>query len=292
MTHHPPGFDVHAAFPNAYLFHTWNGGVAYLAESDRIPRLIVERTAVGVSSSAEASKPLNDGVEVMAFEDFAKSAAHIRARWPELQRGTADGVYFIPWIGERYATAASPRLLVLGESHYSKEVDPYIHLTQRVTRDYVMKNWTHRFWTQVARTVEGKALELSATRDFWRNVAFYNYVQRIVGTKPGARPTLEMWNAAQPAFLSVLSKLEPSMVLVTGKELWANLPSAMTTTTLRRHDGSSWPAKTYEGRNGREIVATYIHHPASRGFSWRKWRDVPAALRHRVGHVKMHTDLL
>ena len=78
--------------------------------------------------------------------------------------------------------------------------------------------------------------------------------------------------------LDVLAQLAPRFVLVAGKRLWSKLPSGRKL-NLERSDGSSWPAREYAGPDGEPILATYINHPSSYGFSWHKWSDVAAALR-------------
>jgi uracil-DNA glycosylase len=81
----------------------------------------------------------------------------------------------------------------------------------------------------------------------WEHVAFYNYVQEIVGDGPGQRPTHEMWLAAERPFLEVVEALRPQVVLALGRELQRRMPAL--------------PA---------DVTVCHIQHPST-AFSYAKW---------------------
>jgi uracil-DNA glycosylase len=122
---------------------------------------------------------------------------------------------------------------------------------------------------------------------FWHTVAFYNYIQCVVGGGARIPPTKEMWTKARPPFSQVLKMLAPHAILVLGKRLWNKLPEGTSTTLFV--DGQSWPARTYGVADGVNAVATFINHPASRGFSAKRWTPIVAALldqgRSRISSV-------
>ncbi|MBG6044133.1 hypothetical protein I5F05_04935 [Proteus mirabilis] len=55
--------------------------------------------------------------------------------------------------------------------------------------------------------------------NFCEHVAFYNYVQGIVGESGRIRPTNEMWEEAEKLFLAVIESLKPDVVIVLGSML-------------------------------------------------------------------------
>ena len=181
--------------------------------------------------------------------------------------------FFLPWLGPDYAE--SGRLLVLGESHYSTTDRDERGLTRRVVKDYVDGKWTHRFWTLLARTIAGTHLAPEGCRALWNRVAFYNFVQVAV-SGPRVRPTVEMWRGGSAPFQQVLRDLEPKRILVVGREVWWHMPAAPDV-PFSRHTGVPWPARRYPmGATG--ALATFINHPASRGYRAERWADVVAAL--------------
>lgn len=172
------------------------------------------------------------------------------------------------------------RLLVLGESHYDAGARGS-DFTRWLTREYVDGRMTHRFWTRLARTIAGRPLGRDECRAFWHSVAFYNFIQEIVGTRARVRPTPEMWSAGQRPFLHVLSMLNPDAVLVVGSQLWNHLPQAPRG-ELQLDDGSKWPTRLYERPGRPPITATFIKHPAWPRFSVNGSSRVAAALREQA----------
>ena len=55
--------------------------------------------------------------------------------------------------------------------------------------------------------------------EFWNKVAFYNYIQEVVGEEPRDRPTDAMWERAEQPFLQVVKSLSPDIVVVLGAHL-------------------------------------------------------------------------
>lgn len=137
-------------------------------------------------------------------------------------------IRFQPWIGERYAEAElyGLRILLLGESHYGKG-DEDSAFTRRVVKKWGQEK-RHRFFTITARFIlrqgQGNRLSSAQRREFWDKVAFYNYVQEIVGKKARIRPTREMWKRSEQSYYKVLHDLKPDLVVVLGKQLAKNLP--------------------------------------------------------------------
>ena len=126
-------------------------------------------------------------------------------------------------------------LFVLGESAYSWEneqgviehPDPEHHATGVV--EWAIEAWEHErippFLACVTRALSGKFdPNERERRDAWDSCDFANYVTETVGLGAGNRPTPEMWEKAKKPFLALVEKRKPSRIIVTGKELWVNMP--------------------------------------------------------------------
>ena len=158
---------------------------------------------------------------------------------------------FKPWIGERYEKRElfGLRILLLGESHYGEPGEENEDFTIDVVRHWGQQA-RHSFFTITAKFLlrkgAGEWLSDDDRSDFWEKVAFYNYIQELVGSDSRIRPTSKMWQNARSSFLSLCDELKPELIVVLGKELCWNL---------------------------REIPGEYpyccVRHPSS-GFSYEK----------------------
>lgn len=178
-----------------------------------------------------------------------------------------------PWIGDKYPTPEifRYRTLIMGESNYApdnlnlKSVidDVKLHIGLNTNPDF------SRFATKVRRLT---AFDLSMAsheltrKEFWRNIAFYNFIQCLVGSKARQRPTSEMWASSVPAFLEIMEKLRPQRILVLGKANWLNLLSH-----VRYNEIDDFSVRVVCG--GQEVVAGYTNHPSS-SIAYEKWRPI------------------
>ena len=97
---------------------------------------------------------------------------------------------FEPWVGDRYGhhnyLGLPVRLLVLGESHYGAEDRPDI--TKEVVAEVFAKDvpYRYRFFTSVFMAACGEEKEPTreALKEFCHAIAFYNFIQDMLGT-PG-----------------------------------------------------------------------------------------------------------
>ena len=125
---------------------------------------------------------------------------------------------FNPYVGQNYYNRGpfGRRVLVLGESHYGGTENEYPEFTQWVVENFG-RHRRHRFFTTVQKVIQGTArghrLPDEQRACFWPTVAFYNYVQSIVGARPRARPTEEMWQGAQLPFLNLLEAVRPQILV-------------------------------------------------------------------------------
>jgi hypothetical protein len=186
--------------------------------------------------------------------------------------------FYMPWKGDIYESS-SPRLLLLGESHYGDAAE-HGNATIQLTQDYISGEMNHRFWTDTMNAVRGKPSSVEDRTTFWQSVAFYNFVQKSAGASAGIAPTKEMFDASVEAFFTMLDELKPRAILVLSTRLWNNLPG----TGHRSQEGplledggktrSTW---IYNHTDG-QALATWIPHP-SLYFSWRRWHPWIEALK-------------
>jgi hypothetical protein len=130
--------------------------------------------------------------------------------------------FYLPWVGDNYA-ASSPKVLVLGESHYKRDGFDRNTFTQEVIRSWAVgEQGSTKFFTTIAKVLSGKLNEGISKADkaeFWNSVAFYNFVQESVGDGPRDRPSEDMWKQAQQPFVQVMKDLSPNIVVVLGGHL-------------------------------------------------------------------------
>ena len=185
---------------------------------------------------------------------------------------------FDPWVGDNYwrGFEGGPRLLILGESHYDDD-GPDKSLTQQLTREYAEGKWRHRFWTMTMQVVTGRDKSEIDRMRFWQSVAFYNFIQEFVGSRPRTRPSAEAWLSASHPFEAVLEALRPQALLVLGVALWDNLPKYGREGPMLRV-GELWRESwLYPLPESSEVLATSINHPSS-GIRWETWHPFVAAL--------------
>lgn len=179
---------------------------------------------------------------------------------------------FLPHVGRRYWTDGfnGRRLLVVGESHYSGSKDSVQDYRQNnwLTRDVIKRQWNgedYSYHKKVAHAIAGRPLEPREIRPFWESLAFYTFVQDIVGVGPRVRPTKALWDEGLDLLPDVIEKLKPDFVIATGSDLWKRLPSWDPDLWLKLE---SKRIETCVGttESGHRFRATYMDHPASWGF--------------------------
>jgi uracil-DNA glycosylase len=162
-------------------------------------------------------------------------------------------------------------MLVLGESHYGLPDEATPDLTKNVVLGHVGDGVQLPFFDRVGELLAYKPpFQAFDRREIWNAVAFYNFVQRFPGLKPGCRPSKQDWNAAMLPFLAVVDELRPHAVLVLGRGIWNHISfQDGTASTVAVSDYQ----RLWTRPNGWKIAAGSIYHPTgSRGFSGKKWK--------------------
>jgi hypothetical protein len=186
-----------------------------------------------------------------------------------------SNVYFKPWIGDDYKTGKrfGKRVMILGESHYQKRADdpPVPGWTRRFIRYQMYGERSRAFWTHIVSAFIGHHPVLKEKEDFWRSVAFYNYLQQSVGDGPRIPPSPTMWKDSERPFEAVLNKHEPQVLIVLGYRLWRKLPYLEGTADEPIDCPEQPQTWRYPLKKGGYCLAYGIKHPSS-GFTSSDWR--------------------
>lgn len=196
-----------------------------------------------------------------------------------------QGVFFLPWIGERYEQGfKGKRLLVLGESHYQYESleenrrvedpldDP--QLTRACVAGVIMReDWVGNFWKFVEQALLNvERCEMAVTGEaLWQSIAFYNFVQSSAGMGPRERPSEEAFDASRAPFRAVIDALRPERVLVCGKGMWERMEEAPS--ELYLHDD----LQGYYLANRKPVWCLATVHPTSGRYSWSRLHPIITA---------------
>ena len=176
-----------------------------------------------------------------------------------------------PWIGENYhgPKVIPYRTLILGESNYTAPERFSKNLVVNCVRTHLGRNDDpnfSRFATKVRRLVcrSKGALQREV---FWNDVAFYNFVQVLVGQAARVRPTGKMWYESVAAFDEIIETIQPQRIWVLGKENWRKF--------LRHIEHRRIDPYVVELRGS--VLASYTNHPSS-AISYDQWSPVVARL--------------
>ena len=188
---------------------------------------------------------------------------------------------FEPWIGKNFSDRSSNRfrLLVLGESHYATEDHAQPGITKWVVEHHMKSEPREPFFTKWSQLLanRGPFASISAVGIF-DEVAFYNFVQRLVGIRHDDRPTEDDWKDACPRFLNVLDVCRPHAVLVLGMETWNHIRFPDNT---RSEVAVSDRQRTWTRPDGWKVAATSINHPQARGWRASDWQPMVDELLQR-----------
>ena len=190
------------------------------------------------------------------------------------------------WKGHHYSKSIlGQRLLIVGESHYTKTPGADISRTQAgITLDVVQQVIEGRripFFSKVASSFSQEPAE------FFQRVAFYNYMQEVLdGPRQPLREAQRVRDNDQALFFKTLQKLRPDRVLVLGKTNWRYLPnkfpgdkdSLCSESNLRLklpgklHRDEQFAYWYRTGRSHWALVGA-ITHPARPGFRAKDWQS-------------------
>lgn len=202
-----------------------------------------------------------------------------------------DVAHYLPWVGRRYRQGlnAGLRVMILGDSHYSDE-------DREATRYHLRKHIDfkdrYRFWAAVEQIVGGRALRSpEERREFWDAVAFANFLQTSLDA-PGVEWLYDEVHRAKQAFVELVERIEPDVLLVFSKRAWSCLPGddqwpgSHNLTNVRVPKPMNSMAYAFMLHSGHPMVGGAFNHPRNAGvplWKWHKWvvRLFAAAREHR-----------
>jgi hypothetical protein len=196
-----------------------------------------------------------------------------------------------PWVGKRFQKKISPKLLIVGESHYAKardnetieEVQEKEERNKELTREVIWecpisKDWKNPTLDKVGRIFVGDGNY--KRRDFWQDVAFYNFVQRMVHyVEPPERPSENDFTSGWVVFYDVLRIVKPDYCVFLGSQARHTFWSSMKRLGIEFADqkrseqiGRCWSYRAEIILAGRSVPIVFIQHPG-KYFSSPAWHD-------------------
>jgi hypothetical protein len=167
--------------------------------------------------------------------------------------------------------------LIVGDSHYGKEPDSASpDFTSEIVSGQFEKPIT--FFTRIAGLVQNRLPVSSAERrEFWSSIAFYNYLQSFAGEGPGVSVAYEPFAKSDAAFVEVLKKLSPDVVVVLGHRVWAHMgdkgaqkDAPLSAPGVEERYKEAW---RYPTSNRMTALVFHVKHP-SRGFTFGKFHPL------------------
>jgi hypothetical protein len=185
-------------------------------------------------------------------------------------------VHYRPWVGKNYENGKlyGKRIMILGESHYGKELGEVNDTTSQVIEEAEFQHlYTTRFLRMVPPAVMGYSSSDSLTheqrKEFWDSVLFYNYIQESVNGGPRGSRTNKQWSDAVEPFLEVINQYKPEIILVFGVGIGNNL----TRKNAVNKDIKGLKAVEYTLNEGIKSIAVAVRHPAG-GMSYKEVHNV------------------
>lgn len=185
-----------------------------------------------------------------------------------------------PWVGSSFENPVNfkYKTLILGESNFTDSLENFNSslvkkcvLNDLSTDESIERDTTGfcKFSTKIRRIIFGRD-EVLGPNAFWQDVAFYNFVQSLVGNRARIRPTEEMWGESIPAFVEIVEKLKPRRIFVLGKENWNNLLRHIEHVRVNEH-------KVVLAIGSEMVTAGFTYHPSS-SLSYSTWQPIAQEL--------------
>lgn len=196
----------------------------------------------------------------------------------------SNNIPVLPWVGEDYK---NNKVLVVGESHYlefkNNEVQESYKASSDHTRNVVTDSLYGHFESNTFKNLT--KMFTNSNRDlFWNNVAFYNFINRVMdkesGTDRNERPKAKDFRESWSNFVEIVNILKPTMCIFVGvaaSNQFNKAISKMETVNGKVNWNISpinrtYPRKGYIEIDGNKIDLVFIKH-TSHHISVDKWKD-------------------
>ena len=149
----------------------------------------------------------------------------------------------------------------------------------QVIKDYLNPSKCSGKWANTYKKFERSLVNEETTiekaKEIWQSIAFFNFLQ-VAMTEARKSGTPEDYMEGQKAFLEVVDKLQPDLIIVWGVgKLYEYLPGIK--------DGWIWGDKLkvdeydvkngYYQRKGKKSRVIAVYHPST-GYQWDWWHKV------------------
>lgn len=198
-----------------------------------------------------------------------------------------NGLTWLPWIGKNFKNNKK-RLLIVGESHYAlgdndeeyqkryKDATDNKTLTREcIYESPVCGEWRNNTFDNIHRV-------LLRSNDFdkelfWEQVAFYNFIQRLMDYRVKERPTWVDFYSSWKTFIELIKILKPTDCIFIGVSASNSYNQAMEELGVKYEPvkwlegiGTAYARTATISLNDDEIKLSFIQH-ASKMFSWSNW---------------------
>ena len=209
----------------------------------------------------------------------------------DMKFSSVSNLRWTPWVGKRFQKKTSPKLLIVGESHYAKarknetieEVQEKEERNRELTREVVWecpvsKDWKNSTLDKIGPIFVGD--ENYKRRDFWQDFAFYNFVQRMVRyIQPPERPSDSDFASGWVVFHEVLKIVKPDYCVFLGSQarhtFWSsmkNIGAEFSNQERSEQVGRCWSYRAEVRLDGKSVPIVFIQHPG-KYFSPPAWHD-------------------
>lgn len=205
-----------------------------------------------------------------------------------------EGLTWLPWVGGEFSKRpAEQKLLIVGESHYTKAQSQEQlagivqshnnhspHTRDVISQCLINKEWNNHTLDTLPR------LFFSTTnidrRRFGADTAFYNFIQRLMHYNQGPQPERPTWNdhlLGWRIFADVAKTLKPSHCMFIGVGAANSFNYSMKNLGLKHTEVEKTERiSRTQGRRaslsieGHTTEIAFVQH-LGKYFSWRKWQD-------------------
>lgn len=209
----------------------------------------------------------------------------------DAQLSEIEHLTWLPWIGSDYFNnTIDERILILGESHYDANPATYRQtmnnrlFTRAILSEYGIGDDSKGtpFFNNIQKAFQGA--DGTKPSKFWKNVAFYNFVQKAM-EQIKHRPTSGDFYKAWKVFPQIIEVLKPSVCVFIGVSASYQLGNMLENEDYRSVEWT-WGEKigrskgrhtTVMNRNGEQTKLIFIRH-TSAFFTSEKWHQFLAPL--------------
>lgn len=190
------------------------------------------------------------------------------------------GRFFCPYVGPDYNSGLvnGRKLLLIGESHYNElDCEPCgPNATREVVASY-LSGTDIPFFDYMFRASCGHC-RLYNRDEFWRRVAFANFIQRPMET-PSHRPTSNDWKAGVAPFWDTVEEFKPDLVFMF-TSAWSHWLPSLAPTGVAARTGPVGEDDTWLWKYGladRDVLIARFYHRSARPNPsiavWKAWAD-------------------